>query len=60
LSPCNTSFVTQSDLLIFTIFLQHHNSKLRTYLLFIFRSDQVSAPYKATLQIYHSNSFVSS
>ena len=49
---CNTLLcLTRSVHLIFSIFLQHHISKLSNYFWSTFRSVPVSAPQKATLQI---------
>ena len=45
------SFLTLSVQLIFSIFLQHHISKLSRCFLSTARSVQVSAPYKAMLQM---------
>jgi len=45
-----SSFLTQSVQLIFSILLQHHNSKLSRCFWSIVRSVQVSAPYEAMLQ----------
>jgi len=58
LTLCNTiSLFTRSVQLIFSILLQHHISKLSTYFWSTVRSVQVSAPYKAMLQIQHFISF---
>ena len=46
-----SSFLTWSVQLIFSISLQHHISKLSRYFWSAARSVQVSAPYKATLQM---------
>jgi len=49
---CNTSaFFTRSVQLIFSILLQHHISNLSRYFCSTFLSVQISAPYKAVLQI---------
>ena len=48
---CNTSFLTQSAELIFSILLQYYISKLSGYFLRSFRSVQVSAPYKGLIQM---------
>jgi len=50
----NTSFHTQSVHPIFSILLQHHISKLFRYFWSTFQRVQVSAPYKAVLQMQHS------
>jgi len=47
LTLSNTSFLTWSVQLIFSILLQHHISKLSRYSWSAARSVQVSAPYKA-------------
>jgi hypothetical protein len=55
------SLVPFSGHFIFSIFLQHHISKLSKYFRSNFLSVQVSEPYKAMLQIYHlTNFFLSS
>ena len=46
-----SSFLTWSIQLIFSILLQHHISKLSRYFWSAARSVQVSAPYKAMLQM---------
>ena len=46
-----SSFLTWSVQLIFSIFLQHHISKLSRYFWSAGRSVQISAPYKAILQM---------
>jgi hypothetical protein len=56
LTVCNTLFLTWSAKLIFSILLQHHISKLSWYFWSSIRSVQVSAPYKAVLQMKHFNS----
>jgi hypothetical protein len=49
---CNTaSLFTWSVQLIFSILLQHHISKLSRYFWSSFQRVQVSAPYKAVLQM---------
>jgi hypothetical protein len=48
---CNTSFVTRSVQIIFSILLQHDTSNL-TYFGSIFRIVKVSVPYKAVIQIW--------
>jgi len=47
----SSSFLTWSVQLIFSILLQHHIPKLSRYLWSAARSVQVSAPYKAMLQM---------
>ena len=54
----NTSFLTRSVQLIFSIFLQHHTSKLSGYFWYTFQSVQVSASYNATLQMQQFTSFL--
>ena len=51
LTLSNTPFLTWSVQLIFSILLQHHISKLSRCFWSTARSVQVSAPYKALLQI---------
>ena len=51
LTPSNTSFLTWSVQMIFSILLQHHISKLSGCFWSAARSVQVSAPYKAMLQM---------
>ena len=51
LTLSNTSFLKRSVQLIICILLQHHFSKLSRYFWFTFRSDRVSAPFKAMLQM---------
>jgi len=51
-----SSFLTWSVQLIFSILLQHHISKLYSYIWSVARSVQVSAPYKAMLQMQHFTS----
>jgi len=51
LTLCNTSFLTRSVQLIFFILLHQHTPRLSRYLWSSLRSVQVSAPYKATLQM---------
>ena len=59
LTLCNTSsFLTWSVQLIFSILLQHHISKLSSCFWSTARIVQVSAPYKAVLQLLHFTSFV--
>ena len=52
-----SSFLTRSVLMIFSILLQHHISKLSRYLSSTLRSVQVSAPHKATLLMYVFTTF---
>ena len=52
-----SSFLTRSVQLIFSILLQHHISKLSRCFWSTARSVQVSAPYKAMLQMQHFTSF---
>ena len=52
-----SSFLTWSGQLIFSILLQHHISKLSRCFWSTARSVQVSAPYKAVLQMQHFTSF---
>jgi len=52
-----SSFLTRSVQLIFSIFLQHHISKLSRCFWSTARSVQASAPYKAMLQMQHFTSF---
>ena len=52
-----SSFLTWSVQLIFSILLQHHISKLSSCFWSTVRTVQVSAPYKAVLQIQHFTSF---
>ena len=55
---CNTSaFFTRCVQLIFSILLQHHISKLSRNFCPTSRRVQVSAPYKAVLQIWHFTGF---
>ena len=51
LTLCNTSSSVQ---LIFSLFLQHHISKLSKYFWSTFRSVQVSGPYKTISNKYHN------
>ena len=61
--PCSltlnntSSFLTWSVQLIFSILLQHHISKLSRYFLSAARSVQVSAQYKAMIQMLHFTGF---
>ena len=52
-----SSFLTWSVQLIFSILLQHNISKLSRCFWSTARSVQVSAPYKATLQMQHFTGF---
>jgi len=51
------SFLTWSIQLIFSVLLQHHISELSRYFWSTARSVQVSAPYKAMLQMQHFTRF---
>lgn len=58
LNLCNTSPLSiRTARMTFSILLQHHKSTLPTYFRSIFRSSQVSAPQKITLQIRNFTSF---
>jgi len=56
-TPVNTPFFRRSVQLIFSILLQHDNSKLSRDFLCILRSDQVLALYKIVFQMQHFTSF---
>jgi hypothetical protein len=51
---CNTSsFLTWSVQLTFYILLPQHNPDLSRYFWSVFQNFQISAPYKATLKVWH-------